>query len=539
MLVVGVVGGTQTATVAGASPQSNATDDPVADAISTPGALDSLNDVRTLAALTDEEPGVTVGVVVDTNGIRPGGISVERIQSPGVDVDSLIDSVAEVPGVITAAVDVPISLASDPLSSSLYHLPLTRTDLLPSDLDGLGTVVAVVDTGVAAWHADLAAPLRNGGLRVLPGQSFVRTDGSNGGPGNFDPHGHGTHVAGIVAAARDNGLGVRGVAPGARILPVRVIDAAGQGSSIDFVAGILWAHQQGADVISVSLSGDGSIPLDVAAAINTVTTTVALGASAPAVVVASAGNGGVGGVSQWPANHPPVIAVAATDSSDAIASFSTRGSYIDLAAPGASILSTCIDGGYCLKSGTSMSAPMVAASVALLRQQVPSRTPAQIAELLRTTAVDIGTPGFDTMSGAGRIDVAQATGTPVPAPPTTAPPTTAPPTTAPPTPAPPTPIPQTKVAPPPVPVSGGIDIAVLDRRRYAFGGWAVDPNGPAVVRVLVANKGNLRQFDQWNGGDRWGVTVDLAPGDNLICAWGIDNPTNTVVLLGCRGVTVK
>jgi subtilisin family serine protease len=528
-----LLGGAATATPAGASGGPTGSRDPegpVAEALERPGSLDSVAEVRTLADETTGETGVRVGVVVDTNGEAPGGISVERIVADADQVGELVGTVEDVPGVASAAVDVPVRLLADPQASAQYALGRIGATNLASDQDGLGVVVAVLDTGVAGSHPDLTPPLRDGSPRVLPGRTFVYNEVSNGGPGDVDPHGHGTHVAGIVAAARDNGIGGRGVAPGAQILPVRVLSSTGSGSSTDLAAGIRWAHQQGADVINMSLGApSNSIPRDVASAIQNATTTVAPGASAPAVVVASAGNNGTGSLPSWPASHPRSIAVAATNSSDVVASFSTRGDYVDVAAPGVNILSTCRAGNQCSMSGTSMASPVVAAAVAVLRQQVPTRTPDDVASLLRSTAVDVSTPGVDADSGAGRIDLARAAATGAPATPVAPVPVAAPPTT---TPAPPQ-------AAPPVRLTGGIDAAVVDRRRFVLGGWVSEPDGPAVIRVTVIGGGRLLNVDETSTGGRWDRTVDLSTGANLVCVTGYDNPTNEPVVLGCRNVTVK
>jgi len=526
-----LVGGVATAVPAGASSGADDPAGPVTDALDQLGALDSVADVRSLAGATDGDAGVGVGVVVDTNGTAPGGISVERIVAPAGQVGELVDTVEDVPGVASAAVDVPVRMLADPQSSSQYALTKVGATLLADDQDGLGVVVAVLDTGVTATHPDLAPPLRDGSPRVLPGRTFVYNEAANGGPGTTDPQGHGTHVAGIIAAARDNGIGGRGVAPGAQILPVRVLSSTGSGSSADLAAGIRWAHQQGADVINMSLGApSNSIPQDVAAAIETATTTVAPGADAPAVVVASAGNGGIGSLPNWPASHPKAIAVAATNSSDQVASFSTRGSYVDVAAPGVSILSTCRTGSQCTMSGTSMASPVVAAAAAVLRQQVPARTPEDVAALLRSTAVDVSIAGPDDDSGAGRIDLARAAAVRTPATPVASVPAVTPPTTEPVAP------PQTA---PPVRLAGGIDSAVVDRRRFHLAGWVSEPDGPAVVRVTVIGGGRLVNLDEMISGGRWERTVDLQPGANLVCATGYDNPTNEPTVLGCRNITVK
>ncbi len=527
-----VLGGAGTALPAGAQTGTqvgpSGTDGPVAEALDTPGGLDSVADVRELADETAGDVGVRVGVVVDTNGAAPGGISVEKIIAPPEQVGELTGTVDDLAGVASAAVDVPVRLLADPLAARQYALGTVGATRLAPELDGLGTTVAVIDTGVTATHPDLVAPLRNGARRVLPGTTFLYGDPANGTPGTVDPHGHGTHVAGIVSAARDDGVGGSGVAPGAAILPVRVMNERGTGYSSDVAAAILWAHQQGADVMNMSLgAGGGEFPTDVARAIETATTTVARGSTAPTVIVASAGNDGPTGAPGWPARHPRVIAVAATDSADRVASFSTRGDYVDVAAPGVSVLSTCRSGGWCTMSGTSMASPVVAAGAAVLLGQDPTRTPTTIEGMLERTAVDLGPAGVDVDSGWGRINLPAAvatTGTPTPGD-----------TSTPPPPAPPTP-PAVRT---PVRLTGAIDTAVVDRRRYRFGGWAADPDATPLVRITAIGGGRLTTIDPLVVGGRWEHTLDLSPGANLVCAVGYDQPSMEPIVLGCRNVTVK
>jgi len=524
-----VLGGAGTALPAGAQDTVAGPDGPVADALATPQELDTLAEVGALADETAGDRGVTVGIVVDTNGAAPGGISVERIVAPAEQVGDLTSVVEEVPGVASAAVDVPVRLLADPLISRQYALSRVGAASVRPGQDGLGTVVAVLDTGVTADHPDLVTPLRDGSPRVLPGTSFLFGDPANGTPGTVDPQGHGTHVAGIIGAAPDNGVGGSGVAPGATLLPVRVMNARGSGYSSDVAAGIRWAHQQGADVINMSLgAAGGTFPADVAQAIDVATTTVAPGATAPTVVVASAGNDGPTGAAGWPARHDRAIAVAATDSADRVASFSTRGTYVDVAAPGVAVLSTCRSGGWCSMSGTSMASPVVAAAAAVLRQADPTRSPATVEALLEQTAVDLGAPGADVDSGAGRIDlVAALAATPGATPGAGA--------DSPNDPTPPSP-PAVRT---PVRLTGAVDTAVLDRRRYRFGGWAADPDATPLVRITAIGGGRLTTVDPVVVGGRWEHTLDLSPGANLVCAVGYDQPSMEPIVLGCRNVTVK
>jgi type VII secretion-associated serine protease mycosin len=258
---------------------------------------------------------------------------------------------------------------------------------------GAGTTVAVVDSGVRGTHPDLDG-------RVSAGASVLDLSPVVVGDGDVDPAGHVTHVAGIVAAGAGNGIGTEGVAPEASILPVRVLDATGTGYDTDVATGIVWATDHGADVINLSLvQPDPSTALE---------TAVTYAVSHDVVVVAAAGNDGPTGPASYPAADDDTITVASYQQDGAISPFSTAGAYVDVAAPGTSILSTLNDGGWGYKSGTSMATPQVAGTVALMRSEHPTETAAQIRAHLLATADDAGAPGVDPSFGWGRVDPARA-----------------------------------------------------------------------------------------------------------------------------------
>lgn len=247
-------------------------------------------------------------------------------------------------------------------------------------------VIAVIDTGV-----DLANPEFAG--RLTAGRDFV-----NGDTGAQDDEGHGTHVASIAAAAADNGLGGSGVAPATRIMPVKVLDADGGGTSFDVAQGIRWAADSGAKVINLSL-GSRDFAQVVAEA-------VAYALSKDVVVVAAAGNSAT--AVEYPARLPGVLAVSAVDRQLALASFSNRGPEIDIAAPGVDILATLPGGRMEAWPGTSMAAPFVAGAAALVRAVSPDLTQSQVAARLTATARDIGPAGKDSSFGSGLLDVGRA-----------------------------------------------------------------------------------------------------------------------------------
>ncbi|MNS20151.1 Thermophilic serine proteinase precursor [compost metagenome] len=249
------------------------------------------------------------------------------------------------------------------------------------------TVVAVVDTGVDYNHPDLAG-------RVIKGYDFANKDEDP-----MDGQGHGTHCAGIVAAGLDNGVGVAGVAPGVSILAVKVLSDAGSGSTDDVCAGIVYAADHGASVISLSLGGSGGQQAKQAA--------VDYALSKGAVVVAAMGNNGKE-MQVYPGGSKGVIGVGATTAEDTRATFSNFGDWISVGAPGHKILSSVPGGGYQAFSGTSMATPAVAGLAALIRSQYPTLSAKEVQARIEGSAVDLGTPGFDKEFGHGRIDAAAA-----------------------------------------------------------------------------------------------------------------------------------
>jgi len=258
-------------------------------------------------------------------------------------------------------------------------------------ITGAGVVVAVIDTGIDYNHPEFVG-------RYDGGYDFVNSDSDP-----LDDAGHGTHVAGTVAAA-DDGVGVVGVAPGAHLLGYKVLDESGSGFVSDVVAAIGQAVTDGAQVINMSLSGGASTSLDLACQ-------QAYGAGV--VVVASAGNSGNppgrGDNVGAPAMYPSVIAVSATDSSDERPRWSSTGEAVELAAPGVSILSTYLGGSYATGSGTSMSAPHVAGTVALLIGSGVT-APAEIRGKLNSTSEDLGESGWDPKYGYGLVNADSACG---------------------------------------------------------------------------------------------------------------------------------
>ncbi len=250
---------------------------------------------------------------------------------------------------------------------------------------GQGVVVAVLDTGVSGSHPDLAG-------HVLTGWNFVQNNADTS-----DDAGHGTFVAGLIAGVSE--ADHEGVAPGASILPVKILDGNGVGSTASFVAGINYAVDSGARIINISASGAGDSP-----ALNDA---LANAEAHGVLVVASAGNDGQEELS-YPAAVPTVLAVTATDHQNAPATFSTYGPYVDIAAPGVDIWSSwwsaSTGDSHATASGSSASAPLVSGVAAVVAGLRPDATPATIREIITESAVDVGTPGLDAQTGFGMVD---------------------------------------------------------------------------------------------------------------------------------------
>ncbi len=252
---------------------------------------------------------------------------------------------------------------------------------------GQGVIVAIIDTGVEADHQDLAGS-------VLPGVDFVHP----GGDGRTDPNGHGTHVAGIIAAHANNGLGIAGAAPGVRILPVRVLDQNGAGVASNVAKGIIWATDHGARVVNVSLGGGPAPGVEQA---------IQYANSRGAVVVAAAGNNAqTGDAPVYPAAYPEAIAVTAVDSNLGHPDFANTGSYIDVAAPGVGIVSAwgSDSSAYASATGTSMATPFAAAEAALIIAARPSSSAADTTRTLESTARHLGPGGVNSVFGHGLLD---------------------------------------------------------------------------------------------------------------------------------------
>ncbi len=262
---------------------------------------------------------------------------------------------------------------------------------------GKGVRVAVIDTGVDDENPQLTAAVdKAAGLDLL-------TSGKGADPTN-DEVGHGTKVAGIIAARPRGGTGFVGLAPGATIIPIRQNDADSSGDSDSMARAIDHAVARGADVINISQ--DTAKPLSATSAL---AESVRKAIARDVVVIASAGNDGLDGKVKktYPAAFDGVLAVASSDRNNERAAFSQAGDFVGVAAPGVDIVSTVPGGGQCTDSGTSFSAPFVAGVAALLKEKHPDWTPAQIVTRIEQTA-ERSVNGHDNFVGWGVVDPVRA-----------------------------------------------------------------------------------------------------------------------------------
>ncbi len=248
-------------------------------------------------------------------------------------------------------------------------------------------VVAILDTGIEMTHQDLVN-------KVLPGRDIVNND-----PDPSDDHGHGTHVAGIVAAEANNRLGIAGISWDSTLLPVKVITSSGEGAYSDVMDGILYAVDKDARVLNFSIGGYSYSQV--------LGDAVEYAHTKGAVIVAAGGNEDSSDPI-YPAAYPNVIGVSATDPADQIWTPSNQGTYIKLSAPGIDILSTALGNVYVSATGTSASTAHVSGVASLILSKNPDFSNTQVEQILYQTADDLGEAGLDPEFGYGRLNAAKA-----------------------------------------------------------------------------------------------------------------------------------
>jgi type VII secretion-associated serine protease mycosin len=291
---------------------------------------------------------------------------------------------------ITATLVVyPAPANADRFRNDEWHIPALKVAEANKISSGRGVVVAVIDTGVYP-HADLS---RN----LLRGTSLI---GGSDPTGRADPNGHGTKMASLIAAhGRPNGAGVVGIAPEAKILPVRDSDDEGRGDSISAGKAIEWASDHGAKIINFSGATAPSRSLQ-----NGITAA----AEKDALVVAASGNVGQDVAAAYPAAMPGVLAVGASDRSGRHSAGSVPTKEIQLCAPGVDIEGAKPPNRYSIGDGTSDSTAIVSGAAALVRAKFPQLSAPEVIHRLTATATDIGKPGRDDECGYGLLNIVKA-----------------------------------------------------------------------------------------------------------------------------------
>ncbi len=312
-----------------------------------------------------------------------------RIRVPAGTEDAVLSRLARQPEVKFVEKNLefaPALTPNDPEYLGQWHLPQIGVEQAWDLSQGsAGAVIAILDSGIDATQPDFAG-------KLLLGYNTYSNNSDTG-----DAFGHGTEVAGVAGALTNNGVGVAGVAGNAPLMPVRVTDGAGAATTASIANGIIWATDHGARVINLSFEGVvGNATIAAAAQ---------YAANHGALVVAASGNCGC---VEGQTESPFILSVSATDETDALAYFSSTGSYVDLSAPGTYILTTAKYGLFLPDSGTSLASPVVAGVAALMFGANPALTPAAATELLEGTSVDLGNAGYDTDFGYGRVDALAA-----------------------------------------------------------------------------------------------------------------------------------
>lgn len=263
-----------------------------------------------------------------------------------------------------------------------------KADMVPYSTTNSDVKVAIIDSGVDITHPDLSASIKGGYNAINQEMPYT------------DDYGHGTHVAGIIAAT-NNSIGVVGVSPNVSLYSVKVLDSTGSGYISDVIEGIEWSITNNINIINLSLESADSESLHDA---------IIKAYESNIVTVAASGNNSNSSVS-YPAAYNEVISVSAIDSNNKIASFSSTGK-VDVCAPGVNIYSTYKDSTYVTMSGTSMAAPHVTGTVALILSLSTKSdsngdgriSPDEVKEKLQNTCTDLGTPGTDSIYGTGLVN---------------------------------------------------------------------------------------------------------------------------------------
>jgi type VII secretion-associated serine protease mycosin len=307
------------------------------------------------------------------------------------DLRSLVRPVAAAFAALVIVLVSAVPARADSIRDDEWWLASLKVAQAQRITKGAGVTVAVVDSGVNAGHPDLRGA-------VLAGRDTV-----SGKDGRFDADGHGTAMAGLIAARGHGGSGVLGIAPAAKILPVR------PSNDTTFAAeGIRWAAEHGAKVINMSFAIAGSDNLHAA---------VREAAAKDVVLIGAAGNtGDKGNATEYPVGYPEVLGVGAVDRKGKILPFSQHGPQVDLVAPGIDMPTAGLGDDYRTGFGTSNAAAIVSGAAALIRAEHPDLTAAQVVQILTATATDKGDKGRDDYYGSGELNLVKALTAPAPQP---------------------------------------------------------------------------------------------------------------------------
>ncbi len=324
--------------------------------------------------------------------LAPGSDTYHVQVANTTNIPKLAQQVAALPSVVYAepnAVRQMLRVPNDQHLSQQWALENIQAFGAWDITTGGNIVVAVVDTGVSTSHPDLEG-------KVLPGyNALLQNDASQ------DNNGHGTAIAGLIAARTDNNTGIAGVCWGCAILPVKVLNERGAGDDVDLARGIRWATEHGAHIINLSLGGAENSQV--------LRDAVEYAYQRGVLLIAASGNEQqLGNFTNYPAAYPQVVAVGATTNSDRLARFSNTGEHIDLVAPGVALWTTILDGDFGPPNGTSFSSPFVSGVAALILTVRPDLPHADVACILKMSSDDLGDAGRDNEYGWGRLNALRA-----------------------------------------------------------------------------------------------------------------------------------
>jgi thermitase len=315
-------------------------------------------------------------------------IDVRILKVPAAHQERIVEALSHNPNVEFAEVDELRPLEATPNDywyPAQWHLPRMSTPAAWDMTVGSSSItIAILDTGIEGTHPDLAP-------KMVAGWNFY-----DGNSNTADVNGHGTMVAGAAAASSNNTAGVASVAWGCKIMPIRISDTAGLATFSAMASGLTWAADRGARVANISYAASDSA---------SVSTAAKYFQGKGGVVTVSSGNQGTFSSTT---DNPYVLTVGGVDGNDVIYSWSNTGNNIDVVAPGGGIRTTYLNGTYSAVSGTSAAAPLVAGVAALVLSANPSLTGAQALDIVRRNTDDLGTSGWDTSYGTGRVNAYRA-----------------------------------------------------------------------------------------------------------------------------------